>query len=230
MQFETINGLIPFELKGDQGKFEDTYMPYFIEKGLSEKDALDVVSSIWLFANDQWYKGKEYGEHNSVAGEFVEAEDNYVPDVVADPYRRKHIRHRFNIKQGQTREQVQTELEQYIKEYIEKNTIYHSPNAEGFPWHPFKPISISNPYPREPQPPEPAVLPSIQVEKQEANKSLEELIIGCKTRIELVEYKLIASMNPRLSEIFYQKDEELIIWEIEHPQEALKLYAEYKKS
>ncbi len=151
MQFETINGLIPFELKGDQGKFEDAYMPYFLEKGLSEKDARDVVSSIWLFANDQWYKGKEYGEHNSVSGEFVELEDNYVPDVVADPYRRKHIRHRFNIKQGQTREQVQAALEQYIKEQIEKNTVYRT-----------YPLTVD-----ECLPPEPAVLPSIQKPKED---------------------------------------------------------------
>ena len=43
-------------------------------------------------------------------GEFVEMEDNFVPDVVADPYRRKHIRVRFMVllsdyfyeKDGQT--------------------------------------------------------------------------------------------------------------------------------
>ncbi len=177
MQFETINGLIPFELKGDQGKFEDAYMPYFTEKGLSEKDARDVVSSIWLLANDQWYKGKEYGEHNSVSGEFVELEDNYVPDVVTDPYRRKHIRHRFNIKQGQTREQVQTALEQYIKEQIEKNTVYHSPQF----------ISES-------LPPEPAVLPSIQVEKENSPSLIDE-IYGCTSLEELRTFRHVATKS-----------------------------------
>ncbi len=192
MQFETINGLIPFELKGDQGKFEDAYMPYFIEKGLSEKDALDVVSSIWLLANDQWYKGKEYGEHNSVSGEFVELEDNYVPNVVADPYRRKHIRHRFNIKQGQTREQVQTALEQYIKEYIEKNTVYHSPQF----------ISES-------LPPEPAVLPSIQVEEEKQEVSLIHQMATCKDVEVLKSYRLLAKKDPSDNAYYHLKLQEL---------------------
>jgi hypothetical protein len=198
MQFETINGLIPFELKGDQGKFEDAYTPYFIEKGLSEKDALDVVSSIWLFVNDQWSKGKEYGEHNSVAGEFVELEDNFVPNAVLDPYQRKHIRHRFNIKQGQTREQVQTALEQYIKEYIEKNTVYHSPQF------------IS-----EFLPPEPAVLPSIQIRDgngSEVKSSLEYLkedILSCKDLKILESYKLIVKAQAELQSVYDKRMEQL---------------------
>lgn len=61
---ETINGLIPFQMKGDSQIFEDTYMPYFMDKGLSEKDARDVVSSIWLIANEQWTKGYNQGKYN----------------------------------------------------------------------------------------------------------------------------------------------------------------------
>lgn len=62
----TINGLIPFEMKGDQQKFEDAYTPYFLSKGLSARDALDIVSSIWLFGHYQWGKGFEYVKDDSL--------------------------------------------------------------------------------------------------------------------------------------------------------------------
>jgi hypothetical protein len=66
------------------------------------------------------------------------------------------------------------------------------------------------------------------VEKEES-KSLEDQIQGCKTRLELNEYKLIVSMNQKLNKIFWEKDSELIVWEVEHPQEAQAAYLEYHK-
>lgn len=55
-------GLIPFKLSGDFDSFELEYMPYFICNGLSEEYARNIVSSIWLFANEQWTIGYNQGK------------------------------------------------------------------------------------------------------------------------------------------------------------------------
>lgn len=128
--------------------------------------------------------------------EFIEIEDNFLPDIVADPYRRKHIRTRFNIKEGQTRAQVEAACEQYIKEYIEKNTVYHSPNIaevrnNGFEWSHFKAVGISNPYPPE------STIP------------LEQQIMSCTELKVLESYKLIAKSKPELQQVYESKLKEL---------------------
>jgi hypothetical protein len=112
-------------------------------------------------------------------GEFVEMEDNFVPDVVTDPYRRKHIRVRFMVRKGQTVYQAEAAAEEYIKEYIEKNTVYHSPQF----------ISES-------LPPEPAVLPSIQKEKDWCENSLKNQIESCHNSKILETYKFIVRGKP----------------------------------
>lgn len=46
--------MIPFELKGDLQKFEDHCMPFFESMGIAREAAMVIISSVWLFVNDQW--------------------------------------------------------------------------------------------------------------------------------------------------------------------------------
>lgn len=95
-------------------------------------------------------------------GEFVEIEDNFVPDYASDPYRRKHIRIRFNVKEGQTVDQTKDAVEQYIANYIHEN-------------------KVESPHIVEKYIPEPTVLPSIQKDDMmiHSGLSLEEEMNAC---------------------------------------------------
>lgn len=58
MDKETLNGLIPFQLTGDLSSFEERYMPLLQkEYSITEQQARNLISSIWLLANEQFAKG-----------------------------------------------------------------------------------------------------------------------------------------------------------------------------
>jgi hypothetical protein len=127
---------------------------------------------------------------------YVEIGDNFVPDIVTDQFRRVPVKFGITLNKGDDMTEAITTIKQAIKEYIEKNTVYHSPNAEGFPWHPFKHVGISNPYPGESLPPEPAVLPSIQKETIKPDyKVVIEEIENCKTMDELRSWEILAASH-----------------------------------
>lgn len=53
---------------------------------------------------------------------------NFVPDVVSDQFGRESIGVEISLNEGDSLEDAKTTAKNYIKEYIEKNTVYHSPN------------------------------------------------------------------------------------------------------
>jgi hypothetical protein len=56
-------------------------------------------------------------------------QDNFVPNQVEDQFRRKVIGIEVTLNDEKDNIENAKELaEQYIKEYIEKNTVYHSPD------------------------------------------------------------------------------------------------------
>lgn len=125
-------------------------------------------------------------------GEFVEIEDNFVPDYVSDPYRRKHIRIRFNVKEGQTVDQTKDAVEQYIANYIHENKV-ESPH-------------IVERYIPEEQ------LPVIKKEniRDEEKLSLLDMINSCTEFKVLETYRLIVKNNPSLQNIYDIKRKQLV--------------------
>lgn len=112
-------------------------------------------------------------------------QDNFVPDLIQDQFRRKVIGVEITLNEGESLDEAKYAGEKFIQEYIQANTTFHS-------------APILDQY----QPPEPSVLPSIQVSKEEPELSLEEQIISCSDMNELNEFKIIASMNTKLQEVW----------------------------
>jgi len=81
-EIEELNGLCPFTLEGDLGAFEEKFMPLMRYYGVIDEDKCrDLVSSIWLFGNDQWSKGKKWGWKNPV--EKANPDKNEIPVDIA---------------------------------------------------------------------------------------------------------------------------------------------------
>jgi hypothetical protein len=116
-------------------------------------------------------------------------QQNFVPDVVADQFGRKVIGVEVSLNEGQSLDEAKETAQNYIKEYIEKNTVYHSPQF----------ISES-------LPPEPAVLPSIQKEKIEPDFDIVvEEIEKCQTLDELKGWQFLSVGNKNATKAFKEK-------------------------
>lgn len=59
---------------------------------------------------------------------YVEIGDNFVPDIVADQFRRVPVKFGVTLNPGDSMDEAISNIQQAIKEYIEKNTVYHSPD------------------------------------------------------------------------------------------------------
>lgn len=98
---------------------------------------------------------------------------NFVPDVVADQFGRESIGIEVTLNEGESLDDARLQAQQFIKEHIEKNTVYHSPDIaevrnNNFEWAGFKP---------------PTILPSIQKEEEPRPALLDEWvkeIEGCE--------------------------------------------------
>ncbi len=53
-------------------------------------------------------------------------QDNFVPNIVEDQFRRKVIGIEMTLNEGESLDEAKETAQNYIKEYIEKNTVYHS--------------------------------------------------------------------------------------------------------
>ncbi len=121
--------------------------------------------------------------------DFIEIEDNFVPDYATDPYRRKHIRTRFTLGIGESMEYGVKMVHEWIEEYIKENSVYN-PHIEI--------TNVNQP------------LPEIQVrEKKEELKSLTQIIGECKTVEELKEYHLVSQSLPEWEFVYQAKMKKL---------------------
>lgn len=124
-------------------------------------------------------------------------QDNFTPNVVEDQFRRKVIGVEITLNEGESLDEAKETGEQYIRDYIQANTTFHSPIFET-----------------QSQPPEPSVLPSIQVFRGE-DQSLEEQIMSCTERKVLESYKFIAKKDPILSVAYDKRMDELCeLWQV----------------
>lgn len=121
---------------------------------------------------------------------YVESGDNFVPDIVTDPFRRIPIKYGMTLSEGASREDAEQKIKTAIKEYIQKNTIIdHTHIQERY-------------IPDE-------LLPEIQVVKNEFGQTLEEQINSCTEFTVLTSYYLIVKNNPTLLNIYEIKKAEL---------------------
>ena len=124
--------------------------------------------------------------------EFLEIEDNFVPDIVSDPYNRRHIRIRYTLKAGESMSQAEDTVHAYIKDYIQKNTVVsHSHIEEKY-------------IPEE-------LLPEIQVEKVPIDLEEAKMLINdCATIAELDGWNGVVKQNPELGKVFARKAAQLL--------------------
>ncbi len=129
--------------------------------------------------------------------DFVEIEDNWVPDFATDPYRRKHYRTRYTLEAGETKQDGELKVDQAIKEYIQKNTTENPHIVER---------TINN-----------GPLPEIQLRDElysgeyatYREQTLEEQILGCEDKKVLESYKFIAKKDPELEAAYNLRMNEL---------------------
>ena len=114
---------------------------------------------------------------------YLYIEDNFIPDVVTDQYRRKKIGVGITLKEGEKMDDAINEAEQFIKEYIQKNTIT--------PQH----FHIEEKYIPESQ------LPTITY-SEPREQTLEEQIRSCTDKKVLESYKFIAKKDPILQKAY----------------------------
>ena len=103
-------------------------------------------------------------------------EDNFVPDIISDQFRRKKIGVSICIKEGESMDDAMSVAETFIKEYIQKNTVVpdHQHIEERIiPEH---------------------LLPVVQVQKS-YGETLEEQINSCTDIGVLESYKFIAKKD-----------------------------------
>lgn len=132
--------------------------------------------------------------------DFLEIEDNFVPDYAADPYRRKHIRTRYILSEGESMEQAENTVHAYIKEYIYKNTV-NSPHIQE--------RSIPD-----------ELLPTIYASSDYSGQTLEEQILACDDKKVLEIYKFIAKKDTVLEAAYVLRMEQLE--QIEIQKQTLK--------
>lgn len=109
-------------------------------------------------------------------------QDNFVPDIVTDQFRRKVIGVSVFIKEGEGTIEAEQYAEQFIKEYIQKNTV--NPHVSGI-----SEAADNNP------------VPEVQVEK-EIPKTTVEQIQSCTEINVLLSYRLIAKTKPEYQEAY----------------------------
>ena len=121
---------------------------------------------------------------------YLYIEDNFIPNIAEDQYRRKKIGIGVTLKEGESLTDATLQAEQFISEYITKNTIYpeHSHQEEYY---------VS-----------PTALPIIQRDFTTSfdgeklpdlrEPTLEEQIVSCDDIKVLESYKFIAKKDPKL--------------------------------
>jgi hypothetical protein len=121
--------------------------------------------------------------------ERIYIQDNFVPDIVSDQFRRKVIGVSICLKEGEGTRDAEEFAEEYIAEYIKKNTV--NPFVSGVS------IVADN-----------AVVPIVHVEKEEP-KSITEYIESCTELKVLESYRLIAQTRLEYKEAYDKKLKEL---------------------
>lgn len=121
--------------------------------------------------------------------ESVYVQDNFIPDIATDQFRRKVIGVSISIKEGEDPKDAEKAAEEYIADYIKRNTI-DRPSVQ------IKDI--------EPKPHAPAPKLKLSPEETMINE-----INTCKELKVLESYRLIVKNNPKLQEAYDQKLKEL---------------------
>jgi len=129
--------------------------------------------------------------------ERIYIEDNFVPDVVTDQFRRMKFGVGIFLKEGETADTAIKEAEQLIKEYIQKNTIYPHNHIEEriIDYGPY-----GSPYPSTTEP-----LPVIQTSNSQPElreQTLEEQIRSCTDINVLKAYQLLVKKDPILQKAY----------------------------
>lgn len=120
--------------------------------------------------------------------ESIYIQDNFVPDYVTDPFRRKVIGVNIIIQSGETREQAEKEAEEYIADYIKRNTIDRQA------------VQIKDIEPKPPAPSQPKLSPEETMIKD---------INSCKEVKVLETYRLLVKKNPKFQDAYNLKYEQL---------------------
>jgi len=116
---------------------------------------------------------------------YLYIEDNFVPDIVTDQFRRKKIGVGITLKEGEKMEDSIADAENFIKEYIQKNTIT--------PQH----FHIEEKYIPESQ------LPTIEYyDPRPREQTLEEQIRSCTEINVLKAYQLLVKKDPILQKAY----------------------------
>jgi len=120
-------------------------------------------------------------------------QDNFVPNIVEDQFRRKVIGIEVTISSDESIARAEQLAGDYIKDYIKKNTI------------------VSHTHIEERYIPE-ELLPEIQVEKEQPREqTLEEQIRSCESLKVLKAYQLLVKKDPILQEAYNQTMKSLTI-------------------
>ena len=122
--------------------------------------------------------------------ERIYIQDNFVPDIVSDQFRRKVIGVSICLKEGEGTRDAEEFAEEYIAEYIKKNTV--NPFVSGVS------IVADN-----------AVVPIVDIKADEPpptkltkEEQQKKYLTDCTTIDELKSFKLLVKNNPHLQETF----------------------------
>ena len=113
-------------------------------------------------------------------------QDNFIPDVVTDQFRRKVIGVSVCIKEGEGTQEAEAFAEAYIKEYIEKNTVHR----------PEQVVQVADN----------VTLPITQLPKPTKEDQQKQYLLDCKDITELKTFEKLVKSNPHLMETY---DEQL---------------------
>lgn len=112
-------------------------------------------------------------------------QDNFVPDIVTDQFRRKVIGVSVCLKEGEGTLEAEQYAEQFIKEYIQKNTV--DPQVSGI-------SMVADNH----------SVPEVQLEKPKQT-TLEEDIMSSPSLNVLQSYRIIVKNKPDLQVIYDTK-------------------------
>ncbi len=113
-------------------------------------------------------------------------QDNFVPDIVTDQFRRKVIGVSVCLKEGEGTVEAEAYAEQFIKEYIQKNTV--NPQVSG----------ISEVAGNKP-------VPEVQLEKPTKEELQKKYLTDCKDEAELRTFEKLVKSNPHLQETYNEQ-------------------------
>jgi hypothetical protein len=127
--------------------------------------------------------------------ERIYIQDNFVPDIVSDQFRRRVIGVSVCLKEGEGTVSAEEFAEGYIKEYIQKNTV--NPNVSG--------VSIvagNDPLPE---------IQEIKTPKEKQIDSTIEAILTCTTEKSLLIFDKLVTRenNQQLTDAYNKKLKEL---------------------